>query len=81
MLYKALTPGTDDDRMKGALWTLNLSSMGKYAVGEPTLAPEILEMLVRCQHNEKVGSSYIFSIFTFTELCIALDPRLCASSG
>jgi hypothetical protein len=23
LLYKALEPGTDDDRMKGALWTLN----------------------------------------------------------
>lgn len=28
-LYKALQPGTDDDRMKGALWTLNISSFGE----------------------------------------------------
>ena len=29
VLYKALQPGTDDDRMKGALWTLNISSFGE----------------------------------------------------
>jgi proteasome activator subunit 4 len=28
-LYKALQPGTDDDRMKGALWTLNISIFGE----------------------------------------------------
>ncbi|KAL7285721.1 hypothetical protein ACG7TL_000826 [Trametes sanguinea] len=39
-LYKALEPGTEDDRMKGALWTLNLSVFAKYASGEPTLATE-----------------------------------------
>ncbi|KAG5352050.1 hypothetical protein C0989_004042 [Termitomyces sp. Mn162] len=32
VLFKALDPGTDDDRMKGALWTLNLPSLGKYAI-------------------------------------------------
>ncbi|KAF5384678.1 hypothetical protein D9757_006201 [Collybiopsis confluens] len=33
LLYQALEPGVDDDdRMKGALWTLNLASFGKYAV-------------------------------------------------
>ena len=31
-LFDALKPGTDDDRMKGALWTLNSSSFGKYAI-------------------------------------------------
>jgi hypothetical protein len=28
MLYKALEPGTDDDRMKGALWLLNAPAFG-----------------------------------------------------
>ncbi|KAG6902315.1 hypothetical protein C0995_001694 [Termitomyces sp. Mi166 len=32
VLFKALEPGTDDDRMKGALWTLNSPSLGKYAI-------------------------------------------------
>jgi len=32
VLLDALKPGTEDDRMKGALWTLNLSSFGKYAI-------------------------------------------------
>ena len=31
-LFDALKPGTEDDRMKGALWTLNLSAFGKYAI-------------------------------------------------
>jgi proteasome activator subunit 4 len=32
VLLDALKPGTEDDRMKGALWTLDLSSFGKYAI-------------------------------------------------
>lgn len=31
-LYEALEPGTDDDRMKGAIWTLNSSYLGRYAI-------------------------------------------------
>lgn len=27
-LYKALDPGVEDDRMKGALWTLNAVAFG-----------------------------------------------------
>jgi len=38
VLFDALEPGTEDDRMKGALWTLNMSSFGKYAInGEPMI--------------------------------------------
>ena len=32
VLFDALKSGTEDDRMKGALWTLDLSSFGKYAI-------------------------------------------------
>lgn len=32
VLLKALEPGTDDDRMKGALWTISSPFFGKYAV-------------------------------------------------
>lgn len=28
-VYKSLAPGTDDDRMKGALYVLNFPSFGK----------------------------------------------------
>ncbi|KDQ54765.1 hypothetical protein JAAARDRAFT_71570 [Jaapia argillacea MUCL 33604] len=52
-LYQALQPGTDDDRMKGALWTLNCPVFAKYAVSEPTLATEFIKRLFSCQHNEK----------------------------
>ncbi|KAI0336090.1 hypothetical protein GY45DRAFT_1316150 [Cubamyces sp. BRFM 1775] len=54
-LYKALEPGTEDDRMKGALWTLNLSVFAKYASGQPTLATEFVKKLFACQHNEKAS--------------------------
>jgi hypothetical protein len=30
LIYAALEPGTEDDRMKGALWTLNSSVFGEY---------------------------------------------------
>ncbi|KAL4243081.1 BLM10 family protein [Abortiporus biennis] len=53
VLYKALAPGTDDDRMKGALWTLNASVFAKYAIGDLTLANEFVKHLFACQHNEK----------------------------
>ncbi|KAG1716353.1 hypothetical protein ID866_837 [Astraeus odoratus] len=32
VLYRALEPGTEDDRMKGALWTLNISEFGRGAI-------------------------------------------------
>ncbi|KAI0651592.1 hypothetical protein C8Q79DRAFT_934115 [Trametes meyenii] len=54
-LYKGLEPGAEDDRMKGALWTLNLSVFAKYASGEPTLAAEFMKKLFGCQHNEKAS--------------------------
>ncbi|PCH33392.1 ARM repeat-containing protein [Wolfiporia cocos MD-104 SS10] len=67
-LYKALEPGTDDDRMKGALWTLNSSLYAKYAIGEPTLANEMLKRLFDCQHNERPSiQEYIASL---AETCL-----------
>ncbi|CAK5265273.1 unnamed protein product [Mycena citricolor] len=67
-LYSALAPGTDDDRMKGALWTLNLMSFGKYAAGEVTLAPQLIEKLFACQHNEK--PSIQDAVSTVAENCL-----------
>lgn len=32
ILYKALEPGNDDDRMKGALWTLNGDLFGTLGI-------------------------------------------------
>ena len=37
LIYAALEPGTEDDRMKGALWTLNSSSFGE--CGRIDIAP------------------------------------------
>ncbi|KAF8971515.1 hypothetical protein BDZ97DRAFT_1913988 [Flammula alnicola] len=53
VLFDALKPGTDDDRMKGALWTINSPSFGKYAICEPTLANDLLSRLFECQYHEK----------------------------
>ncbi|KAH9487110.1 Proteasome activator complex subunit 4 [Psilocybe cubensis] len=53
VLFDALKPGTDDDRVKGALWTINSPSFGKYAIGEPTLANKFVSTLFLCQQHEK----------------------------
>ncbi|KAI0322289.1 hypothetical protein OF83DRAFT_1094493 [Amylostereum chailletii] len=52
-IYKNLEPGTEDDRMKGALWTLNSNTFVKYAMAEFTLAPGLLSKIFGCQANEK----------------------------
>lgn len=69
VLYSALEPGVDDDRMKGALWTINMSPFGKYAVSEPTLTPEIVDKLFGCQFNEK--PSIQDSVSVVAENCLA----------
>ncbi|KZT06355.1 uncharacterized protein LAESUDRAFT_653878 [Laetiporus sulphureus 93-53] len=62
-LYKALEPGTEDDRMKGALWTLNCSAFAKYAIGEPILTTELVKRLFACQHNERPSiQDYVASL-------------------
>ncbi|KAF9568562.1 hypothetical protein CPC08DRAFT_679680 [Agrocybe pediades] len=53
VLLNALKPDTEDDRMKGALWTLNSPSFGKYAIAEPTLAKSFISTMFACQHHEK----------------------------
>ncbi|EJU01100.1 hypothetical protein DACRYDRAFT_22883 [Dacryopinax primogenitus] len=52
-LYHALQPGIDADRMKGALYTLNLPNFARYACSEPQKTPEFVEALFGCQHQEK----------------------------
>ncbi|KAH8835425.1 hypothetical protein DL96DRAFT_1702409 [Flagelloscypha sp. PMI_526] len=53
VLYASLTAGHDDDRVKGALWTLNGASFGRYATSEHTLVPEFAAKLFACQVHEK----------------------------
>ncbi|KAI0050704.1 hypothetical protein FA95DRAFT_1581074 [Auriscalpium vulgare] len=52
-LYKALKPGTEDDRIKGSLWTLNSNNFIKYSTSDHAEAPEALKLLFECQGNEK----------------------------
>ncbi|EJD55475.1 hypothetical protein AURDEDRAFT_109790 [Auricularia subglabra TFB-10046 SS5] len=52
-LYKALDITVDDDRMKGALYTLNSPSFAKFAMSEPSLTNEFVTRLFACQHKEK----------------------------
>ncbi|KAI0757264.1 hypothetical protein C8Q80DRAFT_1132754 [Daedaleopsis nitida] len=68
-LYEALEPGTEDDRMKGALWTLNLSVFAKYASGESVLATELVRRIFACQHNEK--SSIQDCVGSLAETCLS----------
>ncbi|KAF7319927.1 Membrane protein [Mycena kentingensis (nom. inval.)] len=74
-LYDALKPGTDDDRMKGALWTLNLVSFGKYAASELLIAPDLVRNLFACQHNEK--PSIQDAVSTVSENCLNSLPEPC----
>ncbi|KAH7104159.1 hypothetical protein BKA62DRAFT_635182 [Auriculariales sp. MPI-PUGE-AT-0066] len=53
VLYRSLSLTVDDDRMKGALYTLNTQSFAKYAMSEPVLAKEFISRLFACQHKEK----------------------------
>ncbi|KAJ7783436.1 hypothetical protein DFH07DRAFT_995453, partial [Mycena maculata] len=73
-LYKALE-STDDDRMKGALWTLNLMNFGKYAASELTLAPELVQKLFACQQNEKPSIQDCVSVVS--ENCLNSLPEPC----
>ncbi|KZP32253.1 hypothetical protein FIBSPDRAFT_907345 [Athelia psychrophila] len=54
-LYKALEPGVEDDRMKGALWTFRSTALTKYTITQPTLATDLITRLFRCQDNEKTS--------------------------
>ncbi|KAJ7130046.1 hypothetical protein C8R43DRAFT_1025561 [Mycena crocata] len=72
-LYEALSPGSEDDRMKGALWTLNLMSFGKYAASELTLAPQLIRKLFSCQHNEKPSIQDAVSVVS--ENCLNSLPE------
>ncbi|KAF9270499.1 ARM repeat-containing protein [Marasmius fiardii PR-910] len=76
ILYDALKKGkdVDDDRMKGALWTLNLPSFGKHAVSEPKLAKDIFVHLLGCQHNEKQSIQNCVSMVTDTCLASFIEP-------
>lgn len=74
VLHSALEPGTDDDRMKGALWTLNTAAFAKYAVGDPTLAPELMQKLFACQHNEKPSIQECVNALAETTLGSFVEP-------
>ncbi|THV06091.1 hypothetical protein K435DRAFT_44420 [Dendrothele bispora CBS 962.96] len=74
LFYKALQPG-DDDRMKGALWSLNLPAFGKYAAAEPTLCTEIFQNLLRCQHNEKPSIQDAVQIVSETCIAVFVEPN------
>lgn len=73
--------GTEDDRTKGALWTINMSSFGKYAITgkvqckrysrdsltytEASLANDLISRLFGCQRNETVRILFIGEQNTF----------------
>ncbi|TDL28808.1 ARM repeat-containing protein [Rickenella mellea] len=67
-LCTALQPGTDNDRMKGALYTLNNAAFAKYAISEPTLTPDFVQCLFGCQQHEK--PSIQDCVATLSENCL-----------
>ncbi|OCH96655.1 hypothetical protein OBBRIDRAFT_787227 [Obba rivulosa] len=73
-LFNALEPGTEDDRMKGALWTLNRSVFAKYAIGEPTIATEFVKKLFACQDNEKPSIQEAVAALAETCLNTLVEP-------
>ncbi|KAJ3917772.1 hypothetical protein F5877DRAFT_79643 [Lentinula edodes] len=76
LFYHALEFDTDDDdRMKGALWSLNISSFGKYAISEPTLATDLLTKLLACQSNEKTSIQSCVSTVFDTCLGTFIEPN------
>ncbi|ESK98482.1 membrane protein [Moniliophthora roreri MCA 2997] len=77
LLYSALERKreVDDDRMKGALWTLNLPSFGKHAVSEPKLATDLFVKLLGCQHNEKPSIQNCVSVVSDTCLGAFTEPN------
>ncbi|CCA68831.1 hypothetical protein PIIN_02692 [Serendipita indica DSM 11827] len=74
-IYKSLVQGTDDDRMKGALYLLNYPAFGKYAVTEPSQLPLFIKYFFGCQHNEKPSIQSVLSsiadnaLSNFVERC------------
>ncbi|KAG6910596.1 hypothetical protein DXG01_009547 [Tephrocybe rancida] len=75
ILLQALEPGTDDDRMKGALWSLNMPCLGKYAMSEPSLSPKLIKSLLGCQHNEKPSIQDCVSAMAENGLGSFLEPN------
>ncbi|KAG8823710.1 hypothetical protein FRC18_010687 [Serendipita sp. 400] len=60
-VYEALAPGTDDDRLKGALYLLHYSNFGKYAVTDLRQFSLFIKHVFACQHNEKPSIQNIIS--------------------
>ncbi|KAF8226105.1 hypothetical protein L208DRAFT_1425249 [Tricholoma matsutake] len=75
VLFESLEQGTDDDRMKGALWTVSSNLFGGYAVSEPKLALKLAKSLFSCQANENPSIqnhlSILFDVYldNLTEPC------------
>lgn len=56
--YKALEPGTEDDRMKGALWALNV----------PVFGMSFLEFMQPSSHPHQPTAKYAISGITSEQL-------------
>ena len=52
-LFEALRPGTDADRMKGALYVLGSKVFGNFAILDWRFGPTYILSLLNCQHQPK----------------------------
>lgn len=73
-IYESLVQGTDDDRMKGALYLLNYPAFGKYAMTEPSQLPSFIKYLFGCQHNEKQSVQNVVSAIAENGLGNFVEP-------
>jgi proteasome activator subunit 4 len=73
-IFRSLAPGTDDDRMKGALYVLNYSAFGKYAVTEPSQLPHFIKYMFGCQSNEKPSIQNVVATIAENSLSNLVEP-------
>ncbi|KZS93077.1 ARM repeat-containing protein [Sistotremastrum niveocremeum HHB9708] len=53
MLLDALAPGSDPDRMKGALHTLGNKAIASYALSDRQYSTRFIEAILECSHQDK----------------------------
>jgi len=63
----ALAKDTDPDRMKGALYLLSSKGPASYAITDGQYAKRFIEVLLQCQHQEKV-SLWTRMVLTYDKL-------------
>jgi hypothetical protein len=75
-LYKALDPGTDDDRMKGALWTLNVPCFCKVHLPDCSISESEKHFQLNMLYLVKLNTNFIKGLRSNSFLEPTLAPEL-----